>query len=243
MGIHNRFENHIFLAQAVNIARECGVLLRTGTCFKEYADIVSSGRCHQPVGRPFDHTVNDFHPSSGFWMAGTNPNGELVHTQAIREIDLDGVPLSSYLSRNYVDFPPAGIEIDYGRSSYNPGPSAHRIEGKVCYHGDFWLTGDYRGTGLANVLARYVLARCQHQWAPDYIIGFMLRQVAFKGLAEREGYMHSEPGALFWHRADIDQTLEAFMVWMAREDTRYLQTIPLEDLVSYTASNMTIAAE
>lgn len=243
MSVHSTFENPNFLPQALSILRECGVSLVTGTCFEEYANIVSKGRSQQPVGRPFDYKVHNSPPMNGFWVAGVSETGELVHTQAIKEIDLSGAPLSEYLTLRYTDFPPAGIDIDYQKSSYKPGPSAHRIKGKICYHGDFWLSGDYRGTGLANILARYALASCQQGWAPDFIIGFMIRQVAFKGLAEREGYMHSEPGALFWHRADIDQTLEAFMVWMAREDTDFLQTIPLDDLVNYPAPSMKIAAE
>jgi len=243
MSVHSTFEGIQFLAQASDISRECGISLRIGTCFKEYADIISTERTHQPVGRPFDHEFNDFGPTSGFWVVGRNENGVLVHTQAMRLIDLCDQPLSGYLSEKYIDFPPAGLDLDYEKSRYNPGPSAHRIRGTVCYHGDFWLCSDYRGTGMANILARFALASGHLKWAPDYIIGFMIRQVAFKGLAEREGYMHSEPGTLFWHRADTDQTLEAFMVWMAREDTSYLLTIPLPDLVRSPTPNMSIAAE
>lgn len=238
MSIHSRFEGVQFVCQASDIAKENGISVRAGTCFKEYADIISAERKHQPIGRPFENNANNLGPMDGIWTIGRNEKNELVHTQAMRLIDLNGRSLSGYLADGYVEFPPPGLEIDYAKSRYNPGPSAHRINGTTCYHGDFWLSGDYRGTGLANILARFALASCHLKWAPDYIVGFMLRQVAFKGLAEREGYMHNEPSALFWHRADIDQALEAFMVWMAREDISHLLTIPLDGLVNKTVRQL-----
>lgn len=243
MSIHSTFEGADFLALACNIAKQNGVSLHVGTCFKEYSDLISTQRRHQPVGQPFDDKLNDFDAASGFWIAGRNQSGELIHTQAMRTLDLCGRPLSSYLAESYLDFPPAGVDLDLAKSRYHPGPSAHRIHGTVCYHGDFWLSGDYRGTGLANILARFALASGLLRWTPDYIIGFMIRQVAFKGLAEREGYMHSEPGALFWHRADIDQALEAFMVWMANEDLEYLLSIPLQGMARASEASVPIAAE
>jgi GT2 family glycosyltransferase len=40
------------------------------------------------------------------------------------------------------------------------------------------------------------LLTAMQRWNPDYIFGFMARTVAFKGFAERMGYMHNEPGAV-----------------------------------------------
>ena len=243
MSIHSTFEGAQFLTQASDIAMKNGISLQVGTCFKDYADLIATQRQHQPVGQPFDDALNDFDAGSGFWIAGRNQDGALIHTQAMRILNLQGRPLSGYLAKGYLDFPPAGVDLDLEKSYYHPGPSAHKIHGTVCYHGDFWLSADYRGTGLANVLARFALASGLLKWSPDFIIGFMIRQVAFKGLAEREGYMHSEPGALFWHRADLDQALEAFMVWMANEDLEYLLSIPLQGMTRPPESAKAIAAE
>ncbi len=243
MSIHSTFEGAGFTADALNIAQDNGISLRIGTCFSEYADIVSMGRPHQPVGRPFDFRHNDFDPTNGFWIVGRNEKGELVHSQALRLVNLEGKPLSSYLSDRFVDFPPPGIDLDYKKSRYNPGPSARRISGTVGYHGDFWLSSDYRGTGMCNILARFALASGLLRWSPDYVIGFMINPIALKGLAEREGYMHSEPGALFWHLANSDKVIETFMVWMAREDINHLQTIPLQGFVRQPAPSIGIAAE
>ena len=231
MSIHSTFEGAQFIAQTSDIAKESGVSLRIGTCFSEYAKLIAEHRTHQPVGLPFDYRQNNYSPINGFWIAGWDENGVLVHTQALRLIDMAGLKLSSYMSERFTDFPPVGLKLDFAKSRYNPGPGARRIDGMVCYHGDFWLDEKYRGSGVSNILARFALASSFLRWSPDYVIGFMPRPIAFKGLAEREGYMHSEPGCLYWHRSDNNKVLEGFMVWMGREDISHLLTIPVAGMV------------
>jgi hypothetical protein len=59
--------------------------------------------------------------------------------------------------------------------------------------------------------------------------------VAFKGFAERMGYMHNEPGALKWQIAGREVPIEAFLTWLSNEDARYLLDIPVEDMVMEAA--------
>lgn len=232
MGIHNTFEGAQFIAQTADISKEIGISLRIGTCFAEYGQLISTHLPEHLVGQPFDYRLNKFTSNSGFWIAGWNAKGVLVHKQAMRKVELEGRPLAAYMAQNYTDFLPKDFDLDRRNSNYNPGPAALRIKGNVCYHGDLWLSSDYRGTGLVNVLARFSLATALLRWEPDYVVGFMERPLAFRGLAEREGYMHSEPGAMNLHRNNSDQVMEGFMVWMAREDISHLLTIPLNGLVS-----------
>lgn len=228
---HNAFEGAQFIAQTAGIAKENGISVRIGTCFAEYADMVSNHLPEHPVGHPFDHRLNNFQPGSGFWTAGWNQNGKLVHKQAVRIVDLSGLTFSQYMAKRYTDFLPHGFDLDMKNSYYNPGPAAKKLTGTVCYHGDLWLSSDYRGTGLVNILARFALASALLRWVPDFVVGFMTRSLAFRGLSEREGYMHSEPGCMFLRELQDETVMEGFMVWMAREDIRHLLTIPLLDLV------------
>jgi hypothetical protein len=92
--------------------------------------------------------------------------------------------------------------------------------------------GLYRGTGLSSVLTRAGILEAVNRWDPDWIFGFMLRAVAFKGFSERVGYMHTEPGALKWAVHGREQLLEAFMVYLSREDARFMLDIPVEELVA-----------
>jgi len=232
MSIHNTFEGAQFIATIADIVKENGITLQVGTNFTEYAEIIECERVAQPLGVPFDNRRTHIDSSNGFWIIGRDIEGELIHTQALRLIDLAGLSLSNYLVERFTDFPPVGIDLDFARSRYHPGPGARSMFGAVCYHGEFWLKDCYRGTGISSVLARFALVSSLLKWSPDYVIGFMPRPIAFKGLAEREGYMHAEPGCLYWHRSDSEKILEGFMVWMGREDIKHILGIPLHGLVS-----------
>lgn len=231
MSIHHTFEGAQFIAAISEISKKNGIFLQVGTDFREYRDLIKRHRPNQGLGLPFDHRANSFSHQNAFWIAGWNEKSKLVHTQAVRLIDLLGMTLSNYMSKRFTDFPPVGLDLDFIRSRYNPGPSARRIYGTVCYHGEFWLSDEYRGTGISSILARFALATSLLRWSPDFVIGFMPRPIAFKGLAEREGYMHSEPGCLYWHQTGTGKVLEGFMVWMGREDISHILTIPLRGLV------------
>ena len=134
--------------------------------------------------------------------------------------------------------PPPIPGVDLERSRYRASPGAHRITGETVYHGEVWMApdeGQYRGTGLSSVLTRAGLLEAVTRWNPDWIFGFMLRAVAFKGFSERVGYMHTEPGALKWAVHGREQLLEAFMVYLSSEDARFMLDIPVEELVSQAA--------
>ena len=96
--------------------------------------------------------------------------------------------------------------------------------------------GLFRGNGLSTVLARYGLLTAMQRWNPDYIFGFMARTVAFKGFAERMGYMHNEPGALRWFRKGSDMPMEGFLSYLSNEEARYLLEMPVSDLVTLPAA-------
>lgn len=238
MSIHNRFEGTQFISQAINIATENKITLQIGTCFARYADLISTYLPEQPVGQPFVPKQNSFRPESGFWVVGWDAAGNIVHKQALRIVDISTLTFSQYMLKSYTDFLPHGFNLDREKSYYNPGPAARKISGTVCYHGDLWISGDYRGRDLVNVLARFALANALRKWAPDFVVGFMTRSLAFRGLGEREGYMHSEPGCMYLRELGDEAFLEGFMVWMAREDLRHILTIPLLDLACQPPQRM-----
>lgn len=238
MTITDIFEGARFVASVNDITKDQGMTLQVGSDFTEYANLVAKYRPEQPLGLPFDCKKHFIKPANGFWIVGWNQQGELVHTQAMRLIDLAGVSLAEYLQERFTDFPPPVANLDLPRSRYHPGPSAKKILGTACYHGDLWLKGGeggYRSKGMPTVLARLALVCSMLRWAPDHVFGFMVQPVAFKGLAEREGYMHSEPGSLFWHYTDSNIITEVFTVWMRREDISHILKIPLATLIGKAA--------
>ncbi len=233
MTIHDTFNGVQFAAGIANLAFERGLTLHVGSDFDEYAQTVAEHRPEQPLGEPFDPKIQPVNHTNGFWITGWNRAGELVHTQAMRRFQPTS-NLADFLAKNFREFPPSGLPLDLKNSRYLPGPGARGIRGFTCYHGEAWLKpGDdsYRGTGIAGTLARFALANAVLRWSPDYIFGFMPERHAFRGLVEREGYMHSDPGALYWHLQDSPEVLRGYMVWMGREDLDHMMSIPPENLL------------
>jgi hypothetical protein len=67
--------------------------------------------------------------------------------------------------------------------------------------------GLFRGNGLSTILALYGLLKAMQRLTPDYIFGFVARNVPFKRFSERLGYIHNEPGALRWYRKGSDMPM------------------------------------
>jgi hypothetical protein len=182
-----------------------------------------------PRRHRFDPQHNDLNEATAFWIMGRDVQGEIVHTQAMRTIDLEGLTLALYLGAQFRNFTPAGYGIDKSQSHYLGAPGSRTIAGEVCYHGELWLKGGsdgYRGAGMTAVLARLALVMCLLKWAPDFVFGFMFPLAACKGLAAREGYMHTEPGSLYWAVSGQSAKMEIWTVWMSREDVRHILHIP-----------------
>ncbi|MEP5729087.1 MAG: hypothetical protein ABJL67_06905 [Sulfitobacter sp.] len=227
-----------FIATSRNILRSHGIEVTIGSNFEEYSEIIKSERKVQNLGAPFDWEKYALNPRDAFWLIGRNADGVLIHTQAAKKVPLQGKTLAGHLLTKFRDFPPPIPGVDFERSRFRATPGSHRIEGDVVYHGEVWMAPDegaYRGTGLSTVLARTGLLELMRRWSPDYIYGFMLRQVAFKGFSERMGYFHNEPGALKWHVAGREEPLEAFLTWLSEDDAKFLLDIPVEDLVKQAA--------
>ncbi len=231
-------ESARFIASSRNILRLNGLDLTVGSDFEEYAEIVRRERPMQALGAPFDPNRVKLTSANSFWLVGRNSADELIHTQACRVVPLRGKNLGNYLMRSFRDYPPAVPDLDLKRSRYRATPGAHRIDGTVVYHGEVWMApekGMYRGSGLSTVMARSGLLEAMQKWDPDWLFGFMAQNVAFKGFAERMGYMHNEPGALRWYREGNDRPMEGFLSYLSRDELNYLLEMPVDDIVAQAA--------
>jgi hypothetical protein len=63
----------------------------------------------------------------------------------------------------------------------------------------------------------------------------MAKSVAQKGFPERQGYMHCEPNAITYALKEGGEALEGFMVYMAREDMRFILDLPMDPALSIAA--------
>jgi len=238
MTMHTFSDDNFFRAASIDILSHYKVKLTVGSDFDEYRELLSEGRPDHKVGMPFDPDLHDLNERNAFWIVGRSAEGRIMHAQAMRLLDNGHTSVGEFFRYNFKSFPPSGVDIDYRRSRYRAGPGARRINGRVVYHGEVWMGGEpgqYRGSGLSCVLGRFAFMTALQRLMPDFIVGFMLKPVAFKGFAERQGYMHAEPGALRWYTNGVKDPMETFMVYMSEEDVRFVLDMPLQELVAMAA--------
>lgn len=238
MTIHDTFAGAQYVSRMLDIINDRGILIEMGSDFDLYAKHIRAHRQGLPLGLAFDPKRQNLNEDNGFWIAGWDRDGTMVHSQAIRRLALGKDCLSDYLAQNFQKFAPPGVLLDMTNSRYRAGPGAQRITGDVCYHGDLWVSPDdsYRGSGLPGILARFALATCLLRWSPDHVFGFMAEHHAFRGLAEREGYMHCEPGALVLQPVGADRPIKGFLTYMSREDLTYLTEICPDEFITSQAA-------
>ncbi len=221
-----------FYAAGMDVLHRAGVSLSFGSDFDEYCAQLSVGRPEYTVGDPFNPKLHEMNATNAFWLIGRNEEGNIMHTQAMRVLPLEEQTLGDYLRHGFKKFPPPTLDIDYERSRFRGGPGSRRMAGTICYHGEYWISpeGPFRGEGWSALLGRMAFLLALRTWDPDYIFGFMAKPVAHKGFMARHGYMHCEPGALRWYVKDRVDALEGFLVYMGREDLRYILELPMSDL-------------
>jgi len=198
-----------------------GMLLEIGSDFETFADLVNRHARRGPLTPKFDPAIEPVDGQNAFWILGRNELGEIVHTQAIRIMDIGEGTLAEHIREEFPAYTPPKWRLISGMNQYNPGPGSHAMRGRVCYHGDFWILGGdhgFRGRGMNVVTSRLAMAIAMVKWNPDYIYAYMHSLVACSGVAPRGGFMHMEQNNLFWSIPGYDELLEAWMVWSARRD-------------------------
>lgn len=227
-----------FVANSAEIFNRYGITLEVGYDFEAYRAYLHEARPDHYLGRPFDPNLHEMTSANAFWIIGRDADGEIVHTQALRLVETHGATLAEHMTHRFREFPPSIHGLDLERSRFRAGPSAKRMRGSMAYHGEFWIAqgaSGLRGKGVSCVLGRYGFFQAIQHWDPDHIFAFMLKDVAFKGLAERTGWMHTQPCALRWFLKGNPEPMETFMAHMDRDDLHYVLELPLMELVALAA--------
>jgi len=214
-----------------NITKEleaAGMRLEIGGDFAAYRKLRNSQTNRSPLYPMFDVSCSYVDASNAFWVCGYNDNDELVHTQAIRLLNLSGASLNQHINLHRHKYITPNSTPDPDRTYYSHAPALEKITGQVCYHGEFWLSGGdggHRSQGFTALLSRVVFELALKIWVPDYVFGFVPTPLALKGIPVRYGYTHCEPGA--WYGPDNQIIAEEALVWMNTNDMEFfLETQP-----------------
>ena len=214
-----------------SITREleaAGMRLEIGSDFAAYRRLRNAQRDRGALYPMFDVASSYVDERNAFWVCGFNDRDELVHTQAIRSLDMNDMTLGQHINTHRHKYITPNSTPDPDRTFYTQPPALKTITGKVCYHGEFWLSGGeggHRNQGFTALLSRVVFELALKMWTPDYVFGFVPSILAFKGIPVRYGYMHCEPGV--WLGPNDEITAEEALVWMHRSDIiTFLETQP-----------------
>jgi len=216
-----------FIANAAKVVGRCGIQLSLWDDFDAFIRVRSDLR-NDPVTAVFDPAQTDIKSGSAFWLLGTY-EGRPVQVQAVRLFDLDAT-LADHLYARRLDYCLPGPNIDLERSRFNVSSASRNINGRVGYHGEFWIDREFRGGGLTAVIPRIVMAMAL-SYQVDFLFGFQDRTVAYRGLGIKEGYMHTYMRGVRWKLLNDDWHDEA-IVWMSSEDLNDLLNFDPDDVYS-----------
>lgn len=227
-----------FVANSAEVFQRHGIKLEIGYDFEIYRELLAEARPDHILGAPFDPNVQELTPLNAFWIVGRSEDGKVMHTQALRMLELGGMSVGEYFTTSFREFPPSGVDIDLERSRFRAGPAAKKMRGSCVYQGEYWIgngnTG-LRGRNLSGALGRFAFVQALNHWDPDHVMAFMVKSTAMRGLAEQGGYMHTQPGALRWFIRGNDTPVEGFMIHMSRDDIQYVLDLPLQENVVLAA--------
>ncbi|MEI4235377.1 hypothetical protein [Roseovarius sp. D22-M7] len=199
---------------------KAGIRLEFGDDFAKYRTYRNQQHDRGPIYPMFDVASSYVDRTNGFWVCAFDSYGELIHTQAVRLLDLSGITLGRHLNDHRYKYITPGSTSDPDRTFYSGPEALHVITGRVCYQGDFWLRarglGGPRSQGATALLSRVLLEIMVATWEPNFVFALVPKNLAAKGAHLRYGYCHCEPGR--WLAQDQQVTEEDYLIWMGAND-------------------------
>ncbi len=221
------FEMTRHLSCILHDLEEAGIRVEIGDDFAKYRAYRGQNPDRGAIYPMFDVTRSYVDQSNGFWVCGFNPDGEVIHTQAVRLLDLSGVSLAKHLNDHRHKYITPDTTPDPDLTHYSGPEALHVISGRVCYQGDFWLRarglGGPRSQGATALLSRVLLEIMVGAWNPAFVFALVPKQLAAKGAHLRYGYCHCEPGR--WLGPDQQVTEEDYLIWMKENDMANLLSL------------------
>lgn len=224
----------------LNELENAGMRIEVGGDFSLYRSYRAQCAGRGGIYPIFDTASSFIDESNGFWICGFNDADELIHTQAVRMLDLKNVSLGQHFDVHRHKYITPDTTPDPDKTYYKGPEALKSVTGRVGYCGDFWLPsrglGGPRSQGATSLLARLLFEVLQQTWQPDYVFALVPKQLASKGAHLRYGYSHCEPG--HWIGPDEQVTDEDYLIWMNSDD---IKNVLARDVQSLRASSQVAA--
>ena len=222
--------------ELANLVRSLGIALKFGEDFEVFSSAIKQEPNRQHINPAFDPQQCKWPIDSGFWMIGYDDLGEIVHTQAVRLLDLSGGNLEQHFDQHLWDYRTHGVDLDPKKCCFFLTPDARNIAGTVTYHGELWVKGGpggYRDRASVTILTRLMLLKAYLRYSPDFMIGLQSPEMSFRGLGIREGYMRTEQRTIVWALRHSSDFQEDWLVWMNKEEAKFNLRVPPNSFENY----------
>ncbi|WP_026202563.1 hypothetical protein [Bradyrhizobium sp. WSM2793] len=211
-----------FLRVYDDAAVQKGIKLSIGFDFHEYVSIARVLPTKKPTYPNFRPDRSPIKSGEGYWMIGVDKNNEVALVEAARLYDLSHSNFAEHLESLKAFYADPTRHAHPQDRCTCAAPSAKKITGKVAYHGDFWLRRDFRGQGIAKIMAGTLRALSFAMWSPDFLCGLAEPWLLDKGVLAQYGYAHHEPGGSILQLVEEDIEDDNLLVWLTGEELRNL---------------------
>lgn len=171
---------------------------------------------------PFSVEYFDLSPETAFWIAVSDDQERVVSVQAARLDTLGRRSLAEHWRTQQQRIYVAPYENDRPELGDNHCPAAFEISGDVAYHGNMWLSSDWKGKKLGQPLCRLGQLIAYLKWDLDYIYCFIETALVAKGFAAHQGYSHIQPMGTDWIHAPSHIHADDYLCWNNPVDLDHL---------------------
>ncbi len=119
--------------------KDTGISIEISDDFAVFRRLRSEQKDRSGLYPMFDAASSFVDASNAFWVCGFNTEDELVHTQAVRLLDLQNQTLAQHLRIHRHKYITPGSTPDPDNTHFSHLQVLERISGRVGYHGEFWV--------------------------------------------------------------------------------------------------------
>mmetsp|Transcript_22284 Transcript_22284/g.35493 ORF Transcript_22284/g.35493 Transcript_22284/m.35493 type:complete len:226 (+) Transcript_22284:566-1243(+) len=209
-----------------------GVFLRLGKNLDHFAEHIERAPERYDLHDQFDPRGDLDGATSAFWVCGFDGDGNLVHTQAAKLLELGKRSIADHVAAHLWNYNPKAQPLIKSSIKTMAGPKISNIRGRVVYHGEMWLQKRLRDRGTPAIVNRLGMLLAVREWDPDAIFGPMSWTLACEGFNMRIGYHHSEPMTVTWQKKTGNAQHQLWAVFMERDDIEFLLNLPAVEFSS-----------
>lgn len=206
-----------FLEVYDEVASQKGIKFLIGFNFHEYVSITQATPTKEQTYPTFRPDRSPIQSGQGYWIAGVDNNNKVAALEAARLYDLSRSNLAQHLQSLKLFCADPTIYAHPEDGCVCLAPSAKKITGKVAYHGDLWVRGDFRGHGLRNIITRIAHGVSFAMWAPDFLCALVARWTLDRGVDEM---LHHEPGGSILRLVEDGISDDDWLSWLTGEELK-----------------------